>query len=249
MDPLGTRGPSQYLPMEEESSSYPEDDKPQYSSQAPIVEIPHSAINAVVDSFDQSISEYQKSSGDTEMGQDEGMSPEKAAWIQRHEDTRTPTIMVKEGPQNTAEGVGYEAFKYDLGGGVTAAVMGLKHSESGTELSALATHPGTQGAGKRMVEHAVNQSISEDNKLHLQSVQSAEGFYKSVGFERTAGKNQNLTANDMVHMHLNPKQSDKWSEEEDGTFTLNTQNDGAGRTSTKRVQNDQENPDRKRPRV
>lgn len=240
MDPLGTGEAHEHLTSQDEpeasgsgSAGGPgaenvETKAQNVETEPPVTEIPHEDIEDVVNNFAASISDYYgpASLPHSEGSQDGSVSPEKELDA-RHNEAITVAAFMKRGAKQAAgSGGNYQAFKYDLGGGHTAAVMGLTHiigdtqSETGTEISELATHPGTEGAGKTMIEKAANESINADGELTVRSFPSSESFYSGVGFKRTAQNKDRMSEDEPIHMHLNPTESDKWSKAEDGTLRL-----------------------------
>jgi N-acetylglutamate synthase-like GNAT family acetyltransferase len=107
--------------------------------------------------------------------------------------------------------------RYDLGNGETAAIMNLHHRNDDigqfTTIETLATHPGTQGVGTTMVEHAVNVSEAagqQGNIVHVNAVsEESESFFRSQGF--TGGAK---------FLKLDPsKEKDLWTKK-DGKWAL-----------------------------
>jgi len=202
-----------------------------YSPESPVKEIPHNEVGNVVVGFEESISNYEAPASGSSLNpgasRNGGKSEGEALWNHHNGSARIVADMVttdavdelNKDPEDKS-GSGFQAFKYDLGRGHTAAVMGLAHSESGTKVSELASHPGTYGAGKTMIEKAVNESIAQNGELSLQAFPDSVRFYKSVGFQETPENHTREHDDDPVSMHLDPATSDKWSQGEDGNWRL-----------------------------
>lgn len=106
--------------------------------------------------------------------------------------------------------------RYDLGDNQSAAIMHLHHrnDEIGqqTSIETLATHPGTTGAGRTMVEHAVNVSEAAGQKGYVGPVHAvnseSEQFFRKQGFEGNA-----------KFLRLDPsKKKDLWAKNNDGKW-------------------------------
>jgi hypothetical protein len=190
------------------------------SSQNPVKEVPLEDVGKVIDSFNESLQSF---------GTSGSSSPEDPVWKGNINAARSVAMDIKKEVAGSDSGSvsvsnsesvsnsdsensgnsSYEVLKYDVGGGHTAAVMGLWHSEDGvTTVHSLAAHPGTSGGGSTMIEEATNRS--RNGKLSVESRPQTEPFYSSVGFKRDS---RQKNEDDAVSMHLDPSRSDKWSRE------------------------------------
>jgi hypothetical protein len=197
-----------------------------YSTESPVKEIPHDSVENAVGNFATNISKYEVPASGRSLNprasHNDWKSEGETLWNERNESARMAAHGVKWDAQDALkkDPASFQTFKYDLGRGHTAAVMGLKHSESGTEVSDLASHPGAHGAGKTMIEKAVNKSTAQNGKLSVRALPDSVKFYKSVGFQETSENETRRSDDAPVNMHLDPSKSDKWSQGEDGNWSL-----------------------------
>jgi hypothetical protein len=197
-----------------------------YSEEAPVTEVSPEELPRVTQAFSDSIGRYatdhQGQPVSAPASQDESFAER---WTERSRDAREIGKSIRmQGARNTlampgAGTSGTKTYSYNLGDDKSAALMTLKHAQSETEVEYLATHPGTSGAGKTMIEHAVNKSQAAGNhgELKLASDSDAsDGFYQSIGFQFGADG----------YMRLKPSESELWSQK-NGTWGLK-QHEGDG---------------------
>ena len=135
----------------------------------------------------------------------------KADWNRRVQNIATALRFVKPDATNVAYVVN----------GQPVALMSLSRPNgflSGKpraylEIHALASHPGTEGAGGALVEHAVNASKQAglQGKVRLQALHSAIPAYQAMGFKRCLLRDG--------WMELDPAKSHKWIQQ-DGQWRL-----------------------------
>lgn len=104
-----------------------------------------------------------------------------------------------------------KCFAYMIDG-APVALMILSGGMS-PKLDELTAHPGAEGAGTIMVEHAVNwsQAQGKAGRLVLDSLnRKSTGFWTAMGFEKYA-ELPAQAADGGCKMRLNPAASDKWS--------------------------------------
>jgi hypothetical protein len=198
----------------------------QYSKAAPITEVRPEELPAVAQAFSGGIGQYatdhQGQPVSAPASQDASLAER---WTERSQDAQEIGKSIRmQGARNTAampgiESSGTKTYSYNIGDDLSAALMTLKHGQSETELEYLATHPGTSGAGKTMIEKAVNESQAAGNRgdLKLSSDSDAsDGFYQSMGFQ---------FGND-GYMRLKPGENELWSQENGKWGLKQHQDDG-----------------------
>jgi hypothetical protein len=268
MDPLGSStsfsSVNEYLPKEpssekettEEASTQPPPPY-QYSKEAPINEISLKEVADVARAFSDSIGEYATANDDEEVTDPHPLDDQPSdadRWNERSLNAIAVAERINKnadtGPENDKV-----TFSYDLGGD-SAALMTLRHGPGATLISELATHPGTLGAGKIMVEKAVNESqtAGNDGKVHLASLNKASTeFYGSLGFKQ-------LKPLKSKNMELNPSDSHLWSQGNDGKWSLKEyersqfflkkkHSEPSQTRGLKRPHEDEETPNVKRPHL
>jgi hypothetical protein len=226
-----------------------------YSNEYPIKEISSQEVAQVAQEFSSSISEYATDHEGQPITDQYSSHNDAKKWNERNGEA-----------QSLADDIGMDTtaktFSYNLGGH-SVALMSLTHTSpdadgtrpdadaGGTRLDNLATHPGTSGAGKTMIEHAVNESAAAGNHgiVTLTSLNDAStGFYHSVGFKQLSGSD----ISDMKE--LNPSESNLWSQGSDGKWGLK-EHKGSGflseANSSKRPREEEgdEATSTKRPRI
>ena len=97
-------------------------------------------------------------------------------------------------------------------GGQPVAVLSMSQPKSSwtrkplsfIQIHALASHPGTEGAGGALLEHAVNcsQEAGLGGKVCLHALARAIPAYRAMGFKGSAFSESSMT--------LDPAKSDKW---------------------------------------
>jgi len=189
----------------------------QFFQDSPVVELAGPRISQVGQSFSDSVEQYTKD----QQGRPVSESlPENAdsddvdlaeGWEERSRNTLMMARGIKMNPEpypNTTQ----KTFSYDMGDGQSAGMMTLTHSPLETGVRLLATHPGSSGVGKTMIEKAVNESQAAGNHgvVRLSSLDdTSEGFYASTGFQSEEDDN----------MKLDPSNSDLWTQQS-GVWSL-----------------------------
>lgn len=181
-----------------------------YSQDSPVVEVPDDRLAQIAQAFQDSVSQYATDGEGHPVSASLAKYAAKAErWNERSEDAKT---IASEIGQNLMRRYDPKTYTYDLGGGHSAGMMTLTHSSSETTVEYLATHPGASGAGKTMIEKAVNESQAKGNRgeVTLESLDDhSSEFYKSIGFQSQDGD----------EMTLKPSESELWTQQ-NGTWSL-----------------------------
>jgi hypothetical protein len=193
-----------------------------YAGEPPIREVSPQELGAVAEEFRSSIGSYANDDKGQPVSAEHSGDPHAAErWNNQSvmaqglaEDIGGAGEDADLNEGNAATNGESKAFSYDLGDH-SVAMMTLRHTTPSTTVDALAAHPATQGAGKTMMEKAVNESQAAGNqgRVKLSSLDdSSDGFYQSIGF--------NHSETQSGYMELDPSQSKLWSQGNDGKWQL-----------------------------
>jgi hypothetical protein len=244
--------PEKSAPLNAHEETSPQSTGPyQYSDGAPIKEISPHEVSQVADDFVHNVGEYATDHQGRPVSAELSHDPSAAEkWNTRSDDAKAMASDIKSVTDPASEELEEDseesgksivrAFTYSLGDD-SVAMMALEHSPlSDTEITHLATHPATSGAGKTMVAKAVNESQAAGNhgKVWLSSISpDSMGFYRSLGFKTVKGE----------RVELNPSDSPLWSQAHDGKWRLK-EHEGSGFLSERTGNVSSKASDSKRPR-
>jgi hypothetical protein len=235
-------------PLSPEEASLSSTGPYRYSNEPPIKEVSPDDMAGVAENFIGSIGEYstdnQGSPVSAALSQD---PPAAERWVRRSDDAKAIALDIGNVTNSDSEfGDDSEdsmvkGFSYNIGDDSVALMALEQHITSGTEITHLVTHPGTSGAGKTMVEKAVNESQAAGihGKVWVSKISDdSDRFYDSLGFKTSGGGRMELNPSESRHL---------WSEGQDGKWSLK-EHAGSGFLSKKKENESSQASGSKRPR-
>lgn len=186
---------------------------------APIKELTQEEADSALEIFKQNLISWEPDSdlkkeevGHGHQAQETSTTtPEKDRWIERLRQTHHLIDHMRDTDYPDSTFLAYYVKNQPVG------MLIMEEQPQNLFITAIVTHPGSEGAGGALIEAAVNTSVKrgKDGKLELYPEnENARKAYEALGFCK-------LRSN----MTLDPDKSDKWCRQDDGQWRIQKHQD------------------------